>query len=86
MCDAGLEAFIGRGLASIESDLYGEMHRPVDRILLARTLEDTGGSLLRAAQRLGRGRETLRRSLRALGIRLNRRLETEEGGLAIGRL
>ena len=74
--DGGLEAFIGRGLASIESDLYAEMHRQVDKILLARILEDAGGNLLRAAQRLGIGRETLRRRLRELGIRLNRRVET----------
>jgi two-component system nitrogen regulation response regulator GlnG len=78
--DPGLEAFIGRCLASIDSDLYAEAHRQVDRILLARTLEETGGNLFRAAQRLGIGRETLRRRLRESGIHLNRRVETEEVG------
>ena len=40
--DPGLEAFIGRCLASTECDLYAEAHRQVDRILLARALEETG--------------------------------------------
>jgi two-component system nitrogen regulation response regulator GlnG len=75
--DPGLEAFIGRCLASMESDLYAEAHRQVDRILLARTLEATGGNQLRAARRLGIGRETLRRRLREVGIHLNRRVEAE---------
>jgi two-component system nitrogen regulation response regulator GlnG len=78
--DPGLEAFIGRCLASIESDLYAETHGQVDRILLARALEGTGGNLLRAARRLGIGRETLRRRLREVGLHLNRRVETEEEG------
>jgi two-component system nitrogen regulation response regulator GlnG len=78
--DAGLEAFISRCLASITSDLYAEMHRQVDRILLARTLEETGGNLFRAAQLLGIGRETLRRRLREVGIHLNRRVETDSEG------
>jgi two-component system nitrogen regulation response regulator GlnG len=76
--DPGLEAFIGRCLASIESDLYAEAHRQVDRILLARTLEEMDGNQLQAARRLGIGRETLRRRLREVGIHLNRRVEAEE--------
>ena len=75
--DPGLEAFIGRCLASMESDLYAEAHRQVDRILLARTLEETGGNQLRAARWLGIGRETLRRRLREVGIHLNHRVEAE---------
>jgi DNA-binding protein Fis len=80
VADAGLEAFISRSMGSIKSELYDELHRQVDRILLSRVLEGTGGNLLRAAQRLGIGRETLRRRLREVGIQLNRRVETESGG------
>jgi two-component system nitrogen regulation response regulator GlnG len=75
--DPDLEAFIGRCLASIDKDLYAEAHRQVDRILLTRILEEMGGNQLRAARRLGIGRETLRRRLRGMGIQLNRRVETE---------
>jgi two-component system nitrogen regulation response regulator GlnG len=75
--DPDLEAFIGRCLAAIESDLYAEAHRQVDKVLLARTLEGTGGNQLRAARRLGIGRETLRRRLRELGIHLNHWVEAE---------
>jgi two-component system nitrogen regulation response regulator GlnG len=75
--DAGLEAFVGRCLASMESDLYAEAHRQVDRVLLARTLEGTGGNQLRAARWLGIGRETLRRRLREVGIHLNHWVEAE---------
>ncbi len=76
--DPGLEAFIGRCLASTECDLYAEAHRQVDRILLARTLEGRGGNQLRAARWLGIGRETLRRRLREVGIHLRLRLEAED--------
>jgi DNA-binding NtrC family response regulator len=76
--DPGLEAFIDRCLASMESDLYAEAHRQVDRLLLARTLEKMDGNQFQAARRLGIGRETLRRRLREVGIHLNRRVEAEE--------
>jgi transcriptional regulator with GAF, ATPase, and Fis domain len=78
--DAGLETFIGRCLASIDSDLYAETHFQVDRALLARTLEETGGNLVRAARRLGIGRETLRRRLREVGIQVSRRVEADDDG------
>jgi DNA-binding NtrC family response regulator len=75
--DPGLEAFIGRCLASMESHLYAEAHRQVDRLLLARTLEEMDGNQFRAARRLGIGRETLRRRLREVGIHVNHRVEVE---------
>jgi DNA-binding NtrC family response regulator len=76
--DPGLEAFIDRCLASMETDLYAEAHRQVDRLLLARILEEMDGNQFQAARRLGIGRETLRRRLREVGIHLNRRVEAEE--------
>jgi two-component system nitrogen regulation response regulator GlnG len=74
----GLEVFIGRCLGSDTSDLYAETHRQVDRLLLTRVLEDTGGSQHRAARRLGIARETLRRRLRELGLHVTRQLESTE--------
>ena len=75
--DPSLEAFVGGCLASIESELYAEVHRQVDRVLLSRTLEGTGGNQLRAARWLGIGRETLRRRLREVGIHVNHRVDAE---------
>jgi two-component system nitrogen regulation response regulator GlnG len=76
--DLNLEAFIRLGLTSGERNLYAETHRQVDRLLLTRVLEHTGGNQLRAARRLGIGRETLSRRLRELGLHISRRLQAEE--------
>ena len=78
VADPNLEAFIRLCLTSSEGDLYAETHRQVDRLLLTRVLEDTGGNQLQAARRLGIGRDTLRRRLIELGIHLTRRIEAEE--------
>ena len=76
--DPNLEAFIGLCLASGEGDLYADTHRQVDRLLLTRVLEDTGGNQLQAARRLGIARETLRRRLRELGLHAGRQREAED--------
>ena len=76
--DPDLEAFVGRCLASAEGDLYAEMHRRLDRLLLTRVLEDSGGSQNQAARRLGIARDTLRRRLIALGLHPTRRNEAGE--------
>jgi two-component system response regulator AtoC len=65
-------------LTSADGDLYAETHRQVDRLLLSRVLEDTGGNQLEAARRLGIGRGTLRRRLSELGLHFSRRLEGGE--------
>jgi two-component system nitrogen regulation response regulator GlnG len=72
--DPGLEVFIRRCLGSHRSDLYVETHRQVDRLLLSRVLEASGGNQHQAARRLGIGRETLRRRLRDLGLHFTRQL------------
>jgi two-component system nitrogen regulation response regulator GlnG len=77
--DPNLDAFIGLCLASGEGDLYAETHREVDRLLLSRVLEDTGGNQLQAARRLGIARETLRRRLRELGLHVGGQREAGEG-------
>jgi two-component system nitrogen regulation response regulator GlnG len=73
--DPGLDVFIGACLDSELGDLYGETHRRVDRLLLSRVLEQTGGNQHQAARRLGIARETLRRRLRELGLQVTRQLE-----------
>ncbi len=55
-----------------------EAHRQLDRLLLARVLNETGGNQQQAARRLGVGRETLRRRLRELGLHINRQLSIDE--------
>ena len=76
--DPGLEVFIRLCLGSDTSDLYAETHRQVDRLLLTRVLEDTGGNQHQAARRLGIARETLRRRLHELGLHFTRQLESLE--------
>jgi two-component system nitrogen regulation response regulator GlnG len=76
--DPSLETFIRLCLTSGEGDLYAETHRQVDRLLLTRVLEDTGGNQLQAARRLGISRDTLRRRLLELGLHLTRRIEAGE--------
>jgi two-component system nitrogen regulation response regulator GlnG len=76
--DPNLEAFIRLCLGSAEGELYAETHRQVDRLLLTRVLEDTGGNQVQAARRLGISRDTLRRRLLELGLQFTRRLEAEE--------
>jgi len=65
-------------LASDNGDQYAEAHRRLDRVLLPRVLEASGGNQQEAARRLGIARETLRRRLRKLGLHVSRRLEAEE--------
>jgi DNA-binding NtrC family response regulator len=45
-----LEAFLRLRPASGEADLYAETHRQVDRLLLTRVLEETGGNQREAAR------------------------------------
>jgi DNA-binding NtrC family response regulator len=49
-------------------DLYADAHRQLDRLLLPRVLEQTGGSQHQAALLLGIARQTLRVKLRDLGL------------------
>ncbi len=74
-----MEAFVGLCLASDDGDQYAQAHRGLDRVLLPRVLETTGGNQQEAARRLGIARETLRRRLAELGIHLTRRFDADEG-------
>jgi two-component system nitrogen regulation response regulator GlnG len=73
------EAFIIRQrLRSDVRDLYADVHRQLDRLLLPRVLEYTGGSQHQAALLLGIARQTLRLKLRDLGLAVTRTVEAEE--------
>ena len=59
-----------RGLGSRESaNLYDLVLALVERPLLRAVLRETGGNQLRAAALLGINRNTLRKKLRALGLK-----------------
>ena len=66
------------GSSSEVRDLYADTHRQVDRRLLPRVLEYTGGNLQQAALLLGIARQTLRLKLRDLGLSIMRTLEAED--------
>ncbi|MGO9110320.1 MAG: sigma-54-dependent transcriptional regulator [Thermoguttaceae bacterium] len=71
--EPGTETFVIRQqLTSDVRDLYAETHRQLDRLLLPRVLEHTGGSLQEAALLLGIARQTLRMKLRDLGLSVPR--------------
>src|SRR5207245_6000827 len=76
--DLGLEAFIRQRLAPEASDLYAETHRQVDRLLLPRVLEYTGGNQHQAARLLGIARQTLRQKLRDLGLHVTHSVEADD--------
>jgi two-component system nitrogen regulation response regulator GlnG len=73
-----LEALIERRLRDRGKDLYEEARRELDRFLLPRVLESTGGSQLRAARMLGITRRTLRVRLRELGLAARKSVEADE--------
>jgi two-component system nitrogen regulation response regulator GlnG len=75
--DLGLDAFIRERLGADPRDLYAETHREVDRLLLTRVLEHTGGNQQQAARLLGIARQTLRQKLRDLGLHVTHSLEAE---------
>jgi two-component system nitrogen regulation response regulator GlnG len=67
--DPGVEAFVVRQrLGSDVRALYADAHRQLDRLLLPRVLELTGGSQHQAALLLGISRQTLRLKQRDLGL------------------
>jgi two-component system nitrogen regulation response regulator GlnG len=80
--DLDVEAFIRGRLGPDASDLYAETHREVDRLLLPRVLEYTGGNQHQAARLLGIARQTLRQKLRDLGLHVTHSVGTDENDLS----
>jgi two-component system nitrogen regulation response regulator GlnG len=73
------EAFIRQRLGPDSRDLYAEFHQELDRLLLARVLEYTGGNQARAALLLGIARRTLRAKLQELGLHVMHSVGADEG-------
>src|SRR5205807_1620737 len=76
--DLDLKSTIRQQLGPEARDLYGEMHRQLDRVLLPLVLEYTQGNQHQAARLLGIARQTLRLKLRELGLHITRSVEAEE--------
>jgi DNA-binding NtrC family response regulator len=75
-----LDAYIRALMTHGTSNVYAETHRHVDRLLLMRALEHTGGNQRDAAQLLGISRQTMRSRMRALGVTVSTAHEIEDGG------
>jgi DNA-binding NtrC family response regulator len=76
-----LEAFIRQRLGPDSRDLYADAHRELDRLLLPRVLEYSGGNQRRAALLLGIARRTLRQKLRDLGLHVTHEVVADEDDL-----
>jgi two-component system, NtrC family, response regulator AtoC len=70
--------YINEQIAAGREDLHEVTVRHVERILLTRVLQHTGGNQLRAARMLGITRGSLRNKLRDLGITIGRSVEINE--------
>jgi two-component system nitrogen regulation response regulator GlnG len=75
------EAFIRQRLGSDSHDLYREIHRELDRLVLPRVLHYTGGNQQRAALLLGITRRTLRAKLQDVGLHVAHSVEADEDDL-----
>src|SRR3954447_10079953 len=75
------EAFLRERLGPDSRDLYAEIHRELDGLVLPRVLDYTGGNQHRAALLLGIARKTLRTKLRELGLRVAHSVEADEDDL-----
>jgi two-component system nitrogen regulation response regulator GlnG len=74
-----LGAYVDERLGPDCRDLYAEVHRRADHLLLARVLEYAGGKQHRAARLLGIARQTLRLKLLDLGLHAAHSVGASEG-------
>jgi two-component system nitrogen regulation response regulator GlnG len=74
---ASLPQFIDAQLAGGAEDLYAQTLQRVERLLLTRVLQHTGGNQLQAAKVLGITRGSLRNKLRELGLTISRTVEDD---------
>src|SRR5438132_6848859 len=76
--DLGVGTYISQRLGADARDLYAEVHRELDRLLLPRVMEYTNGNQHQAARLLGIARQTLRQKLRDLGLHVTHSVEADE--------
>jgi DNA-binding NtrC family response regulator len=69
------ESFIEKRLQAGATDLYAEVHRQLDRILLPQVFQFSGGNQRQTARVLGIARQTLRTKLEEAGLNLKRFLD-----------
>ncbi|OWK38715.1 sigma-54-dependent transcriptional regulator [Fimbriiglobus ruber] len=72
------DRFIAERLEAGSHDLYAECLTLMERQLLTRALQRTGGNQLRAAEILGITRGSLRHKLRALGLSIERSVSADD--------
>jgi two-component system nitrogen regulation response regulator GlnG len=72
-----LGQFIDGRIAAGSEDLYAEALRRLERLLVTKVLQHTGGNQLQAAKVLGITRGSLRNKVRELGITISRTVEDE---------
>jgi nitrogen regulation protein NR(I) len=80
--DLDLGAYIRQRLGPDARDLYAEVHRQLDRLLLPCVMEYTHGNQNQAARLLGIARQTLRTKLRDLGLHVTHSVEVDEDDLS----
>jgi DNA-binding NtrC family response regulator len=71
------DVFLRQRLGPDSRDLYAEIHRELDRIVLPRVLAYTRGNQAQAALLLGIARRTLRMKLQDLGLRVAQSVEPD---------
>jgi DNA-binding NtrC family response regulator len=74
-----LEQYVDEQLNTGAEGLHGQTLRKVERLLLTRVLQQTGGNQLQAAKILGITRGSLRNKIRDLGISISRSVDAQEG-------
>jgi len=76
--EASLEMYIDEQIAAGAENLHEEAVRRLERLLLTRVLQHTGGNQVQAARMLGITRGSLRTKIRDLGIRIDRSITSDE--------
>jgi two-component system nitrogen regulation response regulator GlnG len=73
-----LDSIIRQRLSPDAENVYADIHQEVDRLLLMRVLECTGGNKNQAAKLLGISRQTLRLKLNDVGLHVTQSIEADE--------
>jgi len=77
-----LDAFIRRRFVSGEGDVWADVHRTIEEMMISTALEYTHGNRRDAARVLGISRQTMRMRFNSLGLKLTHLVESHEGDAA----